>query len=37
MENANYSKELAEIEVLFNDEAIDEEIGYREDQEYYED
>ena len=37
MENERYSNELAEIGVLFNDEAIDEEIGYAADQEYYED
>lgn len=37
MENENYSNELAQIEVLFDDEKIDEEIGYCEDHEYYED
>lgn len=37
MENERYGEELSKVEVLFNDEALDEELGYPEDQEYYED
>lgn len=37
MEYSTYANELSGIEVIFNDEAIDEELGYPEDHEYYED
>lgn len=37
MNEDRYSSALAEIEPIFHDEEIDEEIGYPEDQEYYED
>lgn len=37
MENEKYSAELHEIEPIFNDDDLDEELGYPEEQEYYED
>ena len=32
-----YSDELSGIEAIFSDESLDEELGYPEDHEYYED
>lgn len=38
MENEErYSNELSSIEAIFSDESLDEELGYPEDHEYYED
>jgi len=36
MEEQRYSDELQNIGVIFDDDAIDAELGYPEDQEYYE-
>ena len=37
MNYSSYANELSQIEVIFEDEEIDEELGYPEDHEYYED
>lgn len=37
MENKEYSYELKQIETIFDDEEIEEELGYAKDHEYYED
>ncbi len=37
MEENTYENELAEIETIFDDDAIDAELGYPEEQEYYQD
>ena len=34
---SSYANELSQIDAIFEDEAIDAELGYPEDQEYYED
>ena len=37
MEYEHYGEELSKVATLFNDNSVDEELGYPEDQEYYED
>ena len=37
MNYSSYAEELSQIDVIFEDDEIDQELGYPEDHEYYED